>query len=141
MPNHQHQPKTWKENLTELNRIYERGNFLLNYILKDNDDGKRKMITKTKPGDLNVHNYLTTHYKISDLITCVDQTIKVESPVLLVPSSSSDLFPYVYFFRCSLNNEKFTKNSSKLCTKKCCQLIMRSQSFRDNRSRKGRPTQ
>lgn len=39
---------------------------------RDNGNGKRKMITKTKPGDLNVHNYLTTHYKISDLITCVD---------------------------------------------------------------------
>ena len=37
------------------------------------------MITKIQPGVLHVHNYLSTHYQISDLI---DKAIKV-SPVLL----------------------------------------------------------
>ena len=41
------------------------------------------MITKTKPGALHVHNYLTTHYKISDLITCdrLDNKSRITRPV------------------------------------------------------------
>ena len=84
IPNNQCQPKTWgkKFKLAESNFLKE---VISSWIAfwSNNDNRKRKMITKIKPGELHVHNYLTTHYKISDLITCdrLDDKSRIARPV------------------------------------------------------------